>query len=337
MSRARKLTAVLLAVFLFTGFAQNLSTVSAGGKQEQNAGTAAQKKAGLLISYTGNPFMAMLAAEFKNAFERNGYEFHLAVADLDSKKQIEQTENMITMKMNILLVISVDPTSMVDVLKRAKSDGIKVIDFTTRTGVADMFCGSKEKNTGIAAAEMASEWIDNIFPSVAPGSVKVAIMEFNGTPEAVERCEGLREIAIKNPKVHIKKIVESLNSTDAARQAAENLLLTDPDLNVILTYNSGMGLGVNSYVMTPGSPIRDKSKFGIFSVDNETEALIAVQGSVRNESVLRGLTQLGGPILDTINNVVGYADQLLAGKTVPDDIATVYKITPENANEYLHY
>jgi ABC-type sugar transport system substrate-binding protein len=335
MNKAKNLTVLLLAVFLFTGFAQNLSTVSAGGKQEQTTGTAAKKKAGLLISYTGNPFMAMLADEFRNAFERGGYEFHLGVADLDSKKQIEQTENMITMEMNILVVISVDPTSMIDVLQRAKSNGIKVIDFTTRTGVSDMFIGANEKNSGLTVTDMASDWINKVFPSAAPGSVQVAVMEFNGTPEAVERCEGLREIAAKNPKVHIKKIVESLNTTDAARQAAENLLLTDPDLNVILTYNAGMGLGVNSYVMTPGSPIKDKSKFGVFSVDNETEALIAVQGSVRNESVLRGLTQLGGPIMDTINNVVGYADQLLDGKTVPDDFAIVYKITPDNVGDYL--
>ncbi|GHV42137.1 hypothetical protein AGMMS49546_19770 [Spirochaetia bacterium] len=330
--KTKKFGAVFLAVSLLVGFVLSPSRVSANGTRDN---TAAKKKAGFLISYTGNPFMAMLADEFKKAFESHGYAFQLAVADLDSKKQIEQAENMITMKMDVLLVVSVDPTSMTDVLMRAKSQGIKIIDFTTRTGAADVFCGANEKNSGIAAAEMAADWINKTFPSAGARTVQVAIMKFNGTPEAVERCEALTDIAAKNPKVNIKKIVESVNTTDAARQTAENLLLTDPDINVILTYNSGMALGVNSYVMTPGSPIKDKSKFAVFAVDNEVESLTAIKNSVRNESVLRGATQLGGPITDTINNVVGYADELLAGKKVPDDIAVVFKITPENVNDYL--
>lgn len=332
MKKFKTIITLFLALCLFSGCSK---TTASKTVTTEPVVSKEVKKVGFLVPYTSNSFMAMLGEEFKKAFETEGYEYNIAVADGDSKKQIEQVENMVTMKVDALVVMSVDPTGMTDALNKAKSSGIKIIDFTTRTGAGDMFCGADNILTGRTVAENASAWIDKAFPDSAKGTVQVAIMEFRDTPEAAERSDGLKELATMNSKVNIKKVVGVANTTDGARIATENLLLTDPDINVILTYNAGMALGVNAYVMTPSSPIKDKSKFGVFGADSDVEALTNVKISAKDESVLRGLTILGGDIKLTIQNVVGYTNKLINGEKVADDIAPVIKITPENVDEYL--
>lgn len=294
------------------------------------------KKVGFLLPSTSNGFMAMLAGEFEKAFKAGGYEFSIGIADGDSKKQIEQIENMITLQVSTLVIMAVDPTSLGDVLTKAMDAGIKVINFTTDPGVGHVFVGADEELVGKSVAEIASLWIYKNFPDAADGSVNVAIMEFRDTPEATSRSNGIQSIKDINTKVNLKKTIQVGNTTKDAQAAAENLFLTDPDLNCVLTYNSSMALGVNAYVMTPGSAVSDKAKFAVIGADQDAEVLANIQASANNESVVRGATQIGGDIMQVIQNTVKYSDQLLKGEeTIERDIAPILQITPENVTEFM--
>jgi ribose transport system substrate-binding protein len=293
------------------------------------------KKVGFVTPYASNGFLAMLASGLEESFVEAGYEWNIGVADFDVNKQIQQIENMITLEVDVLVVMAVDPTSLKDVLTTAKEKGVKVINFTTNTGVGDIFVGSDEKLIGQSVAELASSWIDTRFADATNGSVEVAILEFNGTPEAVHRSEGLQDIA-KNSKVKIAVTQEVKNTRIDAQSAIENILLTYPNVKAVLTYNTGMALGVNDYALSQGAPIADLSAFGVFGSDNDPEVIAAIQASKENGSVLRGATQLGGPLEEVYALLVGFADKLIAGEDVPaEDIAVVYKIDPSNADNYV--
>jgi len=292
-------------------------------------------KVGFAISYTSNAFFAALASNLETAILEPGYEFQLAVADGSSTTQIQQIENMIAQRFDVIVIMAVDPTSLSDVITRAMNRGIKIINFTTNPGVGDIYMGSDQTLIGNRVVEVANTWINTAFPSAANGSVKVAIMEFKGTPEAVERSLALRSIT-NNAKVTLVTTVEVNNTTAAAQAAAENLFLTNPDLNLVLTYNSGMALGVNAYVMSPGSAVTNKATFGVFGSDSTTEVLQNIKLSGTNESVLRGTTQLGGALPVIIGKLVGHIESLLAGtNTVERDISEVVKIDINNVNSFL--
>lgn len=292
------------------------------------------KKVGFVTPYASNGFLAMLAAGLEETFVEAGYEWNIGVADFDVNKQIQQIENMITLKVDVLVVMAVDPTSLVDVLTTAKNKGIKIINFTTRTGVGDVFVGSNEKLIGETVAELASEWVDDRFADAANKSVDVAILEFKGTPEAVARSQGLQDIS-KNPKVNVVVTQEVKNTRIDTQSAIENIMLAYPNVKVVLTYNTGMALGVNDYALSEGAGISDLSAFGVFGSDNDPEVLAAIKASATNESVLRGATQLGGPLSEVYALLVDFADKLIAGEDVPaEDIAVVYKIDPSNADNY---
>jgi ABC-type sugar transport system substrate-binding protein len=98
-----------------------------------------------------------------------------------------------------------------------------------------------------------------------------------------------------------------------------------------------MALGVNDYLTSESSPISDLSNFAVFGSDNDPEVLAEIQASATDESVLRGATQLGGPITDTYQIILGFANDLYEGKEVPEeDIAEVFPITVSNVEDYVH-
>ena len=293
------------------------------------------KKVGYSTPTAASGFMAFLSGELEKRFKADGWEWNIGIADGDSKKQIDQIENFMTLGVGTLVVVAVDPTGLKDALTQAKAAGIHIINFTTDPGVGDVYMGADETLVGQTNADVASAWIDKTFPNAAAGSVKVAIMEFRDTPEASHRSDGLQSIS-KNSKVTIVKTVASPNDTAGAQSATENLLLTNPDLNVILTYNSAMALGVNAAVMAPSSPITDKSKFGVFGADISQEVASDILASKTDKSVLRGVTQIGGDINVTLGNLVKYADELNAGTAVaPRDIAPILKVDASNIEETI--
>lgn len=348
MKKLSLILVIMMAISLFAGCAKKVEApVQEAGAATETAATETTtedtaatdtnqgKKAALLMPSTSNGFMAFLSEAFKGAFEGAGYEFELGIADGDSKKQMDQIENYITLKVDTLVVMAVDPSSLGDALNKAMENGIHVINFTTDPKVGDVFVGADEELVGEAVAELASEWIDKTFPNAADGSVEIAIMEFKDTPEASDRSLGLQYITELNKKVTVKT-VQVMNTTKDAQTASENLFLTNPNIKCVLTYNSSMALGVNAYAMTPGSAIKEKATFATFGADQDAEVLSNIQASVNNESIVRGATQIGGDINEVIANVVKYSDQLIAGEeTIERDIAPINKITPDNVAELL--
>jgi len=307
-----------------------VTMLSACGKKDDGI-----DRVGFVTPYASNGFLAMLAAGLEKSFVDAGYEWNIGVADFDVNKQIQQIENMITLKVDVLIVMAVDPTALKDVLTTAKKEGIKIINFTTNTGVGDIFVGSDEKLIGTSVAEMASAWVDTKFAGATKESVEVAILEFKGTPEAVDRSTGLQDIT-KNSKVKVVVTQEVKNTRIDTQAAIENILLAHPNVKVVLTYNTGMALGVNDYAMSQGAVIKDLSAFGVFGSDNDPEVLAAIIASATNKSVLRGATQLGGPLEELYASLVSYSDLLIDGKKAPaEDIAVVYKIDPTNASNYI--
>lgn len=342
----KKISLVLVLTFALMMFAgcTGATTTSTTATSATTAVTTAAttkaddgiKKVAFLTPSAGTGFMAFLATEVEKAFKAGGYEWNIGISDGDSKKQIEQIENYITLGVDTMVVMAVEPTSLKDVLQRAKDAGIYIINFTTDPGVGDVFAGADEELVGSTVAEIASAWIDKTFPNAKDGEIKVAIMEFRDTPEASHRSDGIAKIADFNKKVSIVKVVQGGNATPAAQAAAENLFLTNPDISAVLCYNSAVALGVNSYVMTPGSVVTDKAKFGAFGADQDKEVCFKIRDSITDLSVLRGATQIGGDIMEVIANIVKYSDQLMAGETVaPRDIAPILKIDASNVAEKI--
>jgi len=238
------------------------------------------------------------------------------------------------MKADVIVVMAVDPTSIGDVLTRAQQQGSLVLSIGSDTGVYDALMYTDQYEDGTMMAEMARDWIAQTYPDAKENSIEVAILESRDTPEASKRSDGIATIDEISPAANVVKVVGGIKNNSDAQSAMENLFQTNPNVKVVLTYNSGGGLGANAFVMRPGSPISNKTEFAIFASDVDDEILQAVKDSENNESVLRGVIKFGSNDLpgDTYNLIKKMMNEESYEKLNPDPLT---KITSENIGEFL--
>lgn len=280
---------------------------------------------------TQGDFMSLLATVYEQRFTALGHKFQVASADLNPAKQIEQIENFIALGVDGLIVMAVEPSSLDDVLKRAQDKGIKIIAFSQPTAYYDVFLGADDFVNGRIEAEMAAEWIEKTFPDAADGSVEVAIFENRDKPSAANRSDGLKEIVNLTKKAKIVATVSVDTSNASGQAAAENLLLTNPDVKVIVSYNADTAMGVDAYVMSMNSAVKDKAAFATFSTDFNPAASDAIKKSVNNESIWRGTIMMGSSLEAMFNDVTTNTLAALDGTLTNRDAYTdLYKVTPEN-------
>ncbi|MTI58632.1 MAG: sugar ABC transporter substrate-binding protein [Firmicutes bacterium] len=295
--------------------------------------TAADKLIGYTVPDTAEPFLSQLTNDVKELFAKDGVEVQIANPAGDASKQISQVENFAAMGADLIIIMAVDPTSMEDVIKRAQAAGSKVMVAGSDPGAYDAIMYIDQYEDGKLIAKMAVDWINETFPDAETGSIKTAIFESRDTPEASDRCDGITEISNMTSAVDVVKVVGGIKNIAAAQNATENLLLTNPDVRLILTYNSGGAIGASSVVMRPGSPIDDKSKFAVFGSDLDPQSLQAVKDSANNESVLRGIVKFGSN--DLAGDTYRLASKMINGeeydKMNPDPLTP---ITPENADDF---
>lgn len=347
----RKITSIFLALILIVAItacgtqspttspaassaAPETSAAPSSAAPESSSPVAESYYIGFSILTTQGDFMSLLSTQLEERITALGHKFEVASADLNPAKQIEQIENFISLGVDEILVMAVDPSSLSDVLKKANDAGIKVVAFSQETTVYDVFIGTDEFAAGKAEAEMASKWIDATFPDAAPGSIEVAIFENRDKPTAAIRSDGLKEIAALNSKVTIAATVGVDTTNEGGQTAAENLFLTNPNVKVILSYNADTAMGVDAYAMSLNSAIKDKATFATFGIDFNGPAIDALKKSVTNESIWRGTIMMGKSLeqlfINVVNNCIGALDGTLKSNK---DLAVLYQITPENVDD----
>lgn len=303
----RVLSMVLACLLVFTLF------LGASIAETQGVKAPGDTLICLAISSLGNDFMSMLNTKFQEKFTGAGYQYQSASADGSAQKQIEQIENFVSMGADVIIVMAVEANGLTDVCQRAMDAGTAIYAFTTNTKAYTIYRGANDTIIGNRIAEMASEWVHQAFPDAQNGSVNCAIFKYMDSEETVERSQALSYIAEINPKVSIVAQVEVPYTTEDALAASENLAQTNPDIDLVLCYNGGMGIGVNSYVFSPSSAWKDYEHFGVFGSDKTDEILALIEASKTNESVYRGTAVMGGNINKTIEDIFANVEEYMSG------------------------
>jgi len=326
----KKLFSVFLAVAL-------AATVFVGCGKTDTKATDTKQTIAFAWSYTSGDFFQALSGFLQGVYKDQGFNVELATAEGDADLQIQQVENFITMGVDAIVIAPVDNTGIADAVKKAVDAGIPVISFTSEISTATTnLVSADEAATGAASAQIAIGWLDKEFASAANGSVDTAVIIYSGDEKGVARSQAMVDTIKTDKKVNLVKIVESAGTDNAAGQSvAENLFTTNPNVKVIIAYNASMANGVNSYVMSGNSGITDKSKIGVFAVDESDEVKANIQASANNEAVVRGTISLGG-FGDILADLDAPLKKLLAGKTVEKlYVGKLIPITAENVADFI--
>ncbi|MCM8710313.1 sugar ABC transporter substrate-binding protein [Clostridium sp. SYSU_GA19001] len=334
MLKFKKLATILAGIMLFSAVGCSNPAATTSNDTKTSANTTSKKRiVGYCMPDTSEAFLASLSNSVKELFAKDGVEVQIANAAGDANTQVSQIENFATMKADLIILMPVDPTSVSDAIKRAQAAGTKVLVAGADPGIYDALMFINQYDDGKMIAEMAADFIQKKFPNAAPGSIEVAIFESRDTPEATQRCEGMAEITKFSPAAKVVKVVGGIKNTAEAQAAAENLFQTNPNVKVILTYNSSGAIGVNAYAMMAGSKVTDKSSFGVFASDLNPEVKQALIDSASDKSVIRGIIKFGSN--DLAGDTYKLASKMINGEKYevknPDPLS---KVTPENASQF---
>ncbi|QCT21882.1 substrate-binding domain-containing protein [Jejubacter calystegiae] len=215
----------------------------------------------------GMSFQEMNNAYFvtmKEALDQAAGEINAQVITADARhdvsKQINDIEDMLQKKIDILLINPADSVGVESAVNEAKKAGVVVIAIDAQAqGPIDAFVGSKNYDAGFKSGEYLAKALG--------GKGKVAILDGIPVVPILERVKGFEAAMKKYPDIEIVTKQNGRQERDTAMTVTENMLQGNPDLAGLFSVNDVGALGALSAIQANGASIK------LVSVDGHPEAI----------------------------------------------------------------
>ncbi len=275
---------------------------------------AKQVRIGYCIPDAANSFLSALTTRVKELFAADGIEVIVASADSDAAKQYNQIENFISMKVDALIVMSVDPVGVLTAVEEAKKAGIKVLGVPVdNQGPYDAYMHTDQREIGELAAQMACDFINATYPDAPDKSIEVAIASQESAPEIKKRTDGFRTIETC-PKAKLVTYVDLPANPAPAEgvRACENILTAHPDVKVFIVIGDSAAMGFSQAVHAYAP--NDLDKYAIFSGDVNPENIPLLEGC---KDPYRGAVAIGGGPEDLAQRTYELVKKMALGEPFP--------------------
>lgn len=338
-----------------------------GGESGEGSGLI-----GVCMQNMSSSIAELESAALTETFEALGYEVQVVSADDSVSNQVQQIQNFILMDAEMLVVLPCEIETLEDTLLEAREAGIKVVisggTGTISEDAYDAVSADDEYMIGMYVASVAKTWVEEHMD--ADGDWHVAFLSSTISDDAKSRCAGEAQILepwlkneageyvnlmgevvseaerIENP-VYCEMIAERVtNLADCTtemdisgdnRSVVAGVLTDDPNVRVIIAYNSLVSTAGSQYIMDT-YPEDEQDEFAFFSggvMGDEYEYLIgAVSETSGTKSVFRGACQFGGgdaaaTLANLAYNVMFGEAGVDYGKSNPNSIGLYFPIDAE--------
>lgn len=289
MKKFRKLLAVLaIAMFTFTACSiegQDTKDNSSNTKKEEKAKDG-KLKVGVSLSTLNNPFFVSIREGVEEAAKDKDVETVITDAQNDSSSQNNQVEDLITQKVDLIIINPVDSTAISSSVKKANEANIPVIcvDRSSDEGEIVSFISSNN----IEGGKLAGEFI------LEKAGKDAKVIQLEGIPGASstrERGEGFKKATDKK----IDLVASQTANFDRAEgmTVMENLLQAQPDVKAVFCQNDEMALGASEAIKASGKDIV------LVGFDGNEDAINAVKEGTMTATVAQKPKEMGKIVLET--------------------------------------
>lgn len=262
-----------------------LAGCSNGGQPTNSPGPQGEDKYQMAFSGSelANPWVAAVKDGFEAACKDNGITCTSLNAGSDVDQQVQDIQNAVNGGNNAVVLNPIDGTALQTVLTQAKEKGIASI---TIAQTADASTGAlylDDAAYGTIIAENAVGWIKDTLN----GEGTIAILGEENIQSSIARGDAI-EATIKKELPNMKIVArQHANTPELGLQVTQNLLLQNPDLNVVVAANDSGGIGAFQAFENAG--LAKDPKRAIFSGDKTDEALGYIG---QPDSIYRGTVDL---------------------------------------------
>lgn len=269
-----------------------------------------------------SPYFILMINGMKEKAEELGIDLTIHDGKYEAQPQIDAMETLIVQGVDVIILSANDPAALQPSVDKAKEAGIKVIAANVEMENTDAYVSLVEKEYGLAGGEIAGKYI----AEKMNGEAKVAVLAFTQVPAVIQRTEGLKE-GIKKYAPNAEFVAEvEANNRETGLKAIENVLQTNPDLNVVVGVSDDAVLGGYEAMMAAGRTGDDVVLVGLDAVE---EAVAKIkEGGIYRGSVDIDPFGSGKLIIET-------SEKLMNGEVISEMIKfPMTPVTEENIDKY---
>jgi len=334
--KANKVVGSLLALLMLMAALTACATPTAAPTAAPAAAAPAAKSnivIGILQKSRSDQYQILLnAAQVKALDELKASgkiaDYKMLDADTDIQKQLNAADDLIALKVTVLVMSPVEAKGSAPVLEKAKAAGIPIVVVNSKTSnieLATAFVGSND----VEAGEIMGRFI--IDKLGGPGKAKGGFLQLYGdigNSAHVDRDQGLKNTVYKEPGIKVLDALTGKWLREEGLRITEDWLqkYPSPQIAAIASENDNMGMGAMNAVINAGR----KKEIVMISVDAIKDAMLAVQKGDYDATVLQDANGQGAGSIDVAYKIATGAPY--------DKVTTIpfVLITKDNVDQYLN-
>jgi len=272
-------------------------------------------------------------------FEDLGYETDLQFAGDDIPNQLAQIENMITKGADVLVIASIDGTTLSDVLQQAHDAGILVIAYDrliSKTENVDYYATFDNFGVGVIMGSQIEEGLD-LKNADGPFNIELfggspddtnAFYFYDGAMSILQPYIDSGKLVVQSGQMGMDKVGTLRWDGIVAQARMENLLsahYTDKTVDAVLSPYDGLSIGILSALKSVGYGTGDLKMPVVTGQDAEVASVKSIIAGEQSYTVFKDTRELA-------KQTAAMVDAALKGEEVPVNDMETYdngvKIVP---------
>ena len=254
-------------------------------------------------------------------FKEAGYETDLQYAEDDIPNQLSQIENMITKGVNVLVIASIDGTTLTNALENAAAADIKVIAYDRLikgSPNVDYYATFDNFQVGVEQAQSLVKGLKERFPDTKPWNVELfggspddnnAFFFYNGAMSVLQPLIDDGSIVIGSGQTGMETVGTLRWDPAVAQSRMDNILsasYTDKEVNGVLSPYDGLSIGILSSLKGVGYGSGDMKMPIVTGQDAEVQSIKSIKAGEQYSTIFKDTRELA-------RVTVGMVDALLQG------------------------
>src|SRR6266478_2812738 len=263
--------------------------------------------------------------------KERGYNTDLQYAEDDIPNQLSQIENMVTKGAKVLVIASIDGTTLSDVLKQAKDKGITVIAYDRLirdTPNVDYYATFDNFQVGVLQAQSIEQGL-NLKEGKGPFNIELfggspddnnAYFFYNGAMSVLQPHIDSGKLVVGSGQTGMDKVATLRWDGATAQARMDNLLSAyygKKRVDAVLSPYDGLSIGIISSLKGVGYGSADQPMPVISGQDAEVPSIKAMLRGDQYSTIFKDTRDLAKVTADMV-------DAALAGKQVPVNDTKTY-------------
>ena len=289
--------------------------------------------------------------------QERGYKTDLQYAEDDIPTQLSQIENMVTKGAKVLVIASIDGTTLTDVLQQAADSGIKVIAYDRlirNSGNVDYYATFDNFQVGVLQATSIVDGL-GLKDGKGPFNIELfggspddnnAFFFYNGAMSVLQPYIDSGKLVIPSSQQGMETVGTLRWDPSVAQARMDNLLsayYTDKNVDAVLSPYDGLSIGIISSLKGVGYGSGNKKMPVISGQDAELPSVKSIMAGEQTSTIFKDTRELAKVTVDmvdamaagkevTVNDTKTYENGV---KTVPSYLLKPVLVTKDNVTQAL--